>query len=81
MDITVGKSIYTGFIKEYEGATLMHCELDPAIQYTEFTTVVRRQKEIMMRLLQKKYNEMKVTLKFGNFMVLNFIETTCLLNI
>jgi histone acetyltransferase len=60
MDITVSKSIYTGFIKEYEGATLMHCELNPAIRYTEFTAVVRRQKQLMMRLVQKKYDEIKV---------------------
>ena len=60
MDITVSKNIYTGFIKEYEGATLMHCELNPSIRYTEFTTVVRLQKEILMRLVQKKYEKLKV---------------------
>lgn len=60
MEITVAKSFYAGFIKEYEGATLMHCELNPSIRYTEFTAVVRRQKEIMLRLVQKRKAELKV---------------------
>lgn len=61
MDITVQKPMYTGFIKEYEGATLMHCELNPSIRYTEFTTVVRRQKQIMMKIVKKKYEELHVS--------------------
>jgi len=61
MEITLDKTMYNGFIKEYEGATLMHCELNPSIRYTEFTTVVRRQKELMMRLVQKKHEQLRVT--------------------
>ena len=45
-DIKMNRSTYQGYIKDYEGATLMHCELDPRIVYTEFTAVVRRQKEV-----------------------------------
>lgn len=60
MEITLDKGMYNGFIKEYEGATLMHCELNSSIRYTEFTAVVRRQKELMMRLVQKKYDQLKV---------------------
>ena len=49
-----GKSIklfkhkYQGFIKTYEGATLMGCELDPKIVYTEFSAVElgKKQSEI-----------------------------------
>jgi len=37
---------YQGYIKDYEGATLMHCELDPRIVYTEFSSVIRKQKEV-----------------------------------
>ena len=37
------KPIYQGYIKDYEGATLMGCELNPKIVYTEFSAVVRKQ--------------------------------------
>jgi histone acetyltransferase len=45
-DIKLARSTYQGYIKDYEGATLMHCELDPRIVYTEFIAVVRKQKEV-----------------------------------
>lgn len=45
-DIQLARSVYQGYIKDYEGATLMGCELNPNIVYTEFTAVIRRQKEV-----------------------------------
>ena len=42
-DIKLPKAIYQGYIKDYEGATLMGCELNPKIVYTEFSAVVRKQ--------------------------------------
>jgi histone acetyltransferase len=60
MDITIPKNLYAGFIKEYEGATLMHCELNPAIIYTAFTSVVRKHKQLMLKLVRKKYEALKV---------------------
>ncbi|OXA60750.1 Histone acetyltransferase KAT2B [Folsomia candida] len=59
MEITIGKNLYTGFIKEYEGATLMHCELNPKIVYTAFTAVIRKQKQFMLKLVQNKYDALK----------------------
>ncbi|VEN51702.1 unnamed protein product [Callosobruchus maculatus] len=50
-DIKMNKLAYQGYIKEYEGATLMHCELNPKIIYTEFTTVVRKQKKFIKQLI------------------------------
>ncbi|KAK8763934.1 hypothetical protein V5799_033456, partial [Amblyomma americanum] len=44
-DIKLPKSVYTGYIKDYEGATLMGCELDERISYTAFSHVIRKQKE------------------------------------
>lgn len=41
------RSIHQGFIKDYDGATLMHCQLNPRIVYTEFTSVVRKAKEVI----------------------------------
>ncbi|XP_060592593.1 histone acetyltransferase KAT2B-like, partial [Ruditapes philippinarum] len=44
-DIKLPKSAYLGYIKDYEGATLMGCELNPRICYTEFSKTIRKQKE------------------------------------
>ncbi|XP_040577469.1 histone acetyltransferase KAT2B isoform X2 [Lepeophtheirus salmonis] len=58
-DIKLGKPIYQGYIKDYEGATLMGCELNPKIIYTEFTAVVRKQKEILKKLIERKQNQIR----------------------
>lgn len=42
------RHIHQGFIKDYDGATLMHCQLNPRIVYTEFTSIVRKAKEVIM---------------------------------
>ncbi|NWS43894.1 KAT2B acetyltransferase, partial [Probosciger aterrimus] len=33
---------YVGYIKDYEGATLMGCELNPRIPYTEFSVIIKK---------------------------------------
>lgn len=58
-DIKLPKSAYMGYIKDYEGATLMGCELNPRIIYTEFTSVIRKQKEIIKKLIEKKQDQMR----------------------
>ncbi|MEQ2159279.1 hypothetical protein GOODEAATRI_021239 [Goodea atripinnis] len=45
-DIKVPKTKYVGYIKDYEGATLMGCELNPSIPYTEFSVIIKKQKEV-----------------------------------
>lgn len=56
-EIKVARNIYSGFIKEYEGATLMHCELHPCIVYTQFSSVIRKQKEIVKELIMQRQQE------------------------
>jgi len=58
-DLKLAKSVYGGYIKDYEGATLMGCELNPKIVYVEFTAVVRRQKEILKKLVERKQAEIR----------------------
>ncbi len=58
-DIKLPKSQHQGYIKDYEGATLMGCELNPKIVYTEFSAVVRRQKEILKRLIERKQAQIR----------------------
>lgn len=56
-DIGLPKEAYLGYIKDYEGATLMECELNPSIIYTQFTSVVRRQREVIKRIVQMKQEQ------------------------
>ncbi|XP_012525260.1 histone acetyltransferase KAT2A [Monomorium pharaonis] len=58
-DIKLPKSMYQGYIKDYEGATLMHCELNAKIVYTEFTAVLRKQKEIVKKLIYQRQQEIQ----------------------
>ncbi|CAG4976267.1 histone acetyltransferase KAT2A [Colias croceus] len=58
-DIKLPRAMYQGYIKDYEGATLMHCELNPRIVYTKFTSVIRRQKEIVKKLIDMRQKEVR----------------------
>ena len=42
----MAKTAYLGYIKDYEGATLMGCELNPKISYTNFSSIIRKQREV-----------------------------------
>lgn len=59
-DIKINKAVYQGYICNYKNATLMHCELNPKIIYTEFTTVVRRQKKFIKELIFQNKKVSKV---------------------
>ncbi|CAH1789009.1 unnamed protein product [Owenia fusiformis] len=58
-DITLPKANYLGYTKDYEGATLMGCELNPRIQHTEFSKIIRKQKEILKALIEKKQEDVR----------------------
>lgn len=58
-DIKVAKAVYTGYIKNYVGATLMHCELHPSIVYTQFSSVIRKQKEITKLLITQRQHDVQ----------------------
>ena len=52
-DIKLPRSSYAGYIKEYEGATLMGCQLNRKITYTNFSTAIRQQIEIVKRRIEQ----------------------------
>lgn len=56
-DIKLPRYVYQGYIKDYESATPMHCELNPKIVYTEFTSLIRRQKEIVKYLIRQEQHK------------------------
>lgn len=44
-EITLDKSIWMGYIKDYEGGTLMQCSMVPRIRYLEVGRMLLKQKE------------------------------------
>lgn len=58
-DIKLAKTCYMGYIKDYEGATLMGCELNPRIIYTDFSSVIRKQKEVIKKFIEKKQEQIR----------------------
>lgn len=58
-EITLREELYLGYIKDYEGATLMECKLAPNIVHTQLTSVIHIQKEIVKRLIEEKKSQMK----------------------
>ncbi|XP_076158402.1 histone acetyltransferase KAT2B isoform X3 [Alosa pseudoharengus] len=58
-DIKVPRAKYMGYIKDYEGATLMGCALNPNIPYTEFSVIIKKQKEIIKKLIERKQAQIR----------------------
>lgn len=58
-DIKVPRAKYLGYIKDYEGATLMGCALNPSIPYTEFSVIIKKQKEIIKKLIERKQAQIR----------------------
>lgn len=47
-DITLDKSIWMGYIKDYEGGTLMQCSMVPRVRYLEVGRMLLKQKECVL---------------------------------
>jgi histone acetyltransferase len=47
-EITLEKSIWMGYIKDYEGGTIMQCTMLPKIRYLESSRMLQKQKEAVM---------------------------------
>ena len=56
--IQLPKSAYYGYIKDYEGATLMGCKLNPRIQYVDFSLILKKQKEVIKKLIEKRQQDL-----------------------
>ncbi|KAL1848124.1 histone acetyltransferase [Diaporthe australafricana] len=57
-DITLEKSVWMGYIKDYEGGTLMLCSMVPRVRYLEVGRMLLKQKETVrakIRLLSKSH--------------------------
>ena len=57
-EITLEKSVWMGYIKDYEGGTLMQCSMVPRIRYLEVGRMLLKQKETVrakIRALSKSH--------------------------
>ncbi|PKY08568.1 Bromodomain-domain-containing protein [Aspergillus campestris IBT 28561] len=52
-EITLGKSIWMGCIKDYEGGTLMQCSMLPRIRYLEVGRMLLKQKATVLAKMQR----------------------------
>ena len=67
-DILLERERWYGFIKDYDGGTLMDCCLDNRIPYTDFPSVIRKQKKALEALVRKRSTSHEVfsgLTKFG----------------
>ncbi|KAI9690013.1 MAG: histone acetyltransferase [Bathelium mastoideum] len=58
-EITLEKSKWMGYIKDYEGGTIMQCSMVPRIRYLESSRMLLKQKEAVhakIRAVSKSYN-------------------------
>ncbi|CAJ0588309.1 unnamed protein product [Cylicocyclus nassatus] len=54
-NVEMPKKLYQGYIKEYEGATLMGCQLHPQMRYTEFSSYMKSVRDIHQAMGEVKY--------------------------
>jgi histone acetyltransferase len=47
-EITLAKNVWMGFIKDYEGGTIMQCSMLPRIRYLEMGRMLLKQKECVL---------------------------------
>ena len=52
-EITLPRSVWAGYIKDYEGGTIMECALLPKVNYVEIRDLVARQREAVMTKIRE----------------------------
>jgi histone acetyltransferase len=60
--IIMPESLYKGYLKDYEGSTLMECLIDDKIDYFQIGNQIKQLKEKLQREIEKK-NELDVVYK------------------
>ena len=57
--ITLNEQVYTGYIKDYDGATLMQCSLYTQVTYTRLTETLSLIKETIQVVRAHRFNQIK----------------------
>ncbi|RKP08970.1 putative histone acetyltransferase, partial [Thamnocephalis sphaerospora] len=59
-DITLEKSRWMGFIKDYEGGTMMQCTMVPKVRYCEVRELIALQRQTTKELVQAKCHSSQI---------------------
>jgi histone acetyltransferase len=52
-DITLDREIWAGYIKDYEGGTIMQCTMVPKVDYLHAKTTVLQQREAILEKIRE----------------------------
>jgi histone acetyltransferase len=55
-EIHLERDRWEGYIKDYDGGTLMECEIDPKLPYTDLSTMIRRQRQALYEKIRELSN-------------------------
>ena len=53
-DITLPRARWAGYIKDYEGGTIMQCTMLPKVDYTQTRDIVARQREAILEKIRER---------------------------
>ncbi|SGY99995.1 BQ5605_C034g11320 [Microbotryum silenes-dioicae] len=53
-EIHLDRSVWAGYIKDYEGGTIMHCAMIPRIKYLDVREMLTQQKEVILSKIRIK---------------------------
>lgn len=53
-EVTLERSVWVGYIKDYEGGTIMHCSMLPSIRYLDSNKILAAQKLAIQAKIQEK---------------------------
>jgi len=59
-DITLDRSIWAGYIKDYEGATIMQCTMLPKVNYLETRDMLSKQREAVLTKIREMSKSHKI---------------------
>ncbi|MBW0524568.1 hypothetical protein O181_064283 [Austropuccinia psidii MF-1] len=52
-DVVLDRSVWVGYIKDYEGGTIMHCAMLPRIKYLEIPFILEKQKQAIKNKIKQ----------------------------
>ncbi|GAB2219737.1 hypothetical protein Droror1_Dr00007374 [Drosera rotundifolia] len=55
-EITLEKDRWQGYIKDYDGGSLMECKMDPKLPYTDLSTMIHRQRQAIDEKIRELSN-------------------------
>ena len=53
-EITLERSRWAGYIKDYEGGTIMQCTMLPKVDYTQTRDIIAKQREAILEKIREK---------------------------